>query len=92
VQWHAEADGALRHPLADAVTGALLDTGYQRRVIDYAVEDLAGRRLLLYGWAHAARASICPRSRREGAHCFCFPPRRRSPFFIVIVVCVVWYW
>lgn len=44
VQRDVEAYSTLRNPLADAVTGTLLDSGYQSSVVDDAVEDLALRR------------------------------------------------
>lgn len=65
VEWDKEANGTLRDPLADSVTGALLYAGDQGGVIDYAVEYLA---LWRFGRAHGGGVGTGPRWVRAAAH------------------------
>lgn len=61
MEGHEKADGILGDPLADAVAGALLRACDQGRVVDDAVEQLAGGRL-----GRAQAAVVRPRPWREG--------------------------
>lgn len=63
-----EAYCALRHPLTDAVAGTPLDSGYQSRVVDDAVEDLAGWCWLL-GSSRPGVGGLGPQREVVAAHC-----------------------
>lgn len=65
VQRDKQANGALRDPLADAVAGALFDTGDQGSFVYYAVEYLA---LRWFRCAHGGHVGAGPWRMGAAAH------------------------
>lgn len=69
MQRHEQSDLFIRDPLSDTISCALLSTGQEGSLVDYAVEDLLDGRLYLHLYLHLRACAIA----RLGARLRCAP-------------------